>query len=167
MIHPPHIAVDHRERPSGIPKLLQQEGCEVAITTLNADDYVIEDLITIERNTAEDFVLSIIQQRLFAQCKKLKNQLTRSIMIIEGNPYKTGHQIKIPAVKGAVLAVTAGWQLPVLRANDKQATVAHLIAIARQLNEDQGYLYSNIPVAYKPRKMVNRQIHFINGPGHW
>lgn len=166
MPHQPLFQVDHRERKSGIPGLLKKENCRVRILTLEAGDYVINNLVTVERKSAEDFVLSVIQQRLFYQCKKLKTVPMRSLLIIEGNPYKTRHSISLQAVKGAVMAVTIGWQIPVLFAKDVTATAEQLIAISRHLNREQPQWYSEIPFIYKPKKQANRQIHFLStAPG--
>jgi Fanconi anemia group M protein len=99
------IIADNREKSSGIPELLSAKNVNVIMQQLFAGDYMINDEIVIERKTSEDFVQSIINGRLFGQCAKLKRTGAIPLIIVEGNPYKTGHRISSEAVKGALLSV--------------------------------------------------------------
>ena len=83
------IIADYREKPSGIPDKLIQKNVGVSITTLPVGDYIINEQIIVERKSAEDFIVSIINNRLFEQCARLKRNAERSFLLIEGNPYKT------------------------------------------------------------------------------
>ena len=38
------IQTDHREQASGIPDLLRKSGIDIHVTTLEAGDYIIDDL---------------------------------------------------------------------------------------------------------------------------
>jgi len=53
-------------------------GASVKIAKLSYGDYIINDKITIERKTADDFLLSIIDRRLFNQLSNLKKKLQPS-----------------------------------------------------------------------------------------
>ncbi len=66
------IICDHREDRSGISSALKQHGVCVKMKQLNAGDYIINDHIIVERKTKEDFVPSLINNRLFEQCRRLK-----------------------------------------------------------------------------------------------
>jgi Fanconi anemia group M protein len=91
------ISADYREGQSGIPDLLIEKGVDISIDELPAGDYLINENILVERKTKDDFVLSLINNRLF----------------IEGNPYKTTYNISYQAVKGALLSISLIWQIPV------------------------------------------------------
>ena len=66
------IRVDYREKASGLIGLLKMEDAVVEVRKVPYGDYVINDSITIERKTARDFLISIIDGRLFNQLSNLK-----------------------------------------------------------------------------------------------
>jgi len=81
------ISVDYREKASGLIDLLKKEDVEVEIKKISHGDYLINDSITVERKTARDFLVSIIDGRLFNQLSNLKKYCMNPILLIEGNPY--------------------------------------------------------------------------------
>ncbi len=156
-----NIIVDYREKPSGIPDKLIQKNVEVAITTLPVGDYIINEQIIVERKSAEDFVVSIINNRLFEQCARLKRNAERSFLLIEGNPYKTNHNIDKQAVRGAVLSIIASWQIPVMFSKDVEDSTEILIMTGRQAIKENRL----IPLikGYKPKKIRNHRLRFLQG----
>ena len=156
------IQADHRENPSGIPELLAgNDGVSLHVSTLPAGDYVINGTIGVERKSAEDFVQSIIANRLFDQIARLKRSTSRPLLIVEGNPYNTTHKIQNCAIRGAVLSVLVCWQVPVMFSKSKEDTVALLLMAARQdLNAfSQVAAHKN----YRPKRLVRRQLFFLQG----
>ena len=65
------ITVDYRERRSGLVELLEKH-CHVETGSLVCGDYRINDQILIERKTARDLLLSIVDHRFFNQIRRLK-----------------------------------------------------------------------------------------------
>jgi DNA excision repair protein ERCC-4 len=70
------VTVDYREKASGLIDLLACEECR------NRDrercpygDYVINNAITMERKTARDFLISLIDGRLFGQLSKAEKDI--------------------------------------------------------------------------------------------
>lgn len=62
------IEVDYREKPSGIIDILRsRNGIRVEEKRLSVGDYRINDHITVERKTTRNFIISIIDGRLFSQ----------------------------------------------------------------------------------------------------
>ncbi|NQU85667.1 MAG: hypothetical protein HQ541_07900 [Mariniphaga sp.] len=154
------ITADYRERQSGIPGLLIDKGVDISIDKLPAGDYLINESILVERKTKDDFVLSLINNRLFNQCSKLKRSLKNLLFIIEGNPYKTSHNISYQSVKGALLSISLAWQIPIVFSKDKDDTSEILISAGKQMLQDK------IPVlrkSYKPKKPRNQQLYFLQG----
>jgi len=154
------ISADYRERQSGIPGLLIEKGVDILIDELSAGDYLINESILVERKTKDDFVLSLINNRLFNQCSKLKRSLKNLLFIIEGNPYKTSHNISYQAVKGALLSISLAWQIPIVFSKDTDDTSEILISAGKQILQDK------IPVlrkSYKPKKPRNQQLYFLQG----
>lgn len=107
------ILADYREKRSGIPELLMQSEINVKVVNLVAGDYLIDEQVIVERKTNEDFIQSLLCNRLFEQCSKLKRESDFQLFIIEGDPYRTNHDISQQAVKGALLSISAAWQIPV------------------------------------------------------
>ncbi|HRN56687.1 MAG TPA: ERCC4 domain-containing protein [Agriterribacter sp.] len=159
------IQADHREHRSGIPQLLTQSaGVSLLVAALPAGDYIINGTIGIERKTAEDFVRSIICNRLFDQIGRLKRSVPRTLLIVEGNPYATAHEMHPHAIRGALLSVLISWQTPAIFSKSAEDTVAILLTIARQ----DMILSSQIaaPQNRRPKKTASRQLLFLQGiPG--
>ena len=83
------ICADYREKASGIIDLLKKEGAFIEVKKIPHVDYIINDSIAIERKTARDFLISIIDGRLFNQLSNLKKRCSNPVLLVEGNPYKT------------------------------------------------------------------------------
>ena len=86
------ITVDYRETASGLTDLLKNSGALVEIAKLSYGDYIINDTITVERKAAKDFLISIIDGRLFNQMSNLKkleesktNVIIRIVLICTKN----------------------------------------------------------------------------------
>jgi len=77
------ITADYREKSSGLIDLLKNRGVVVELKSIPCGDYIIDDTITIERKTANDFLISIINGRLFRQLLNLKKFCTNPILLIE------------------------------------------------------------------------------------
>lgn len=154
------IQADHREKRSGIPELLAGNiYVSMVMSSLPAGDYIINGSIGVERKSAEDFVQCIITNRLFYQVSKLKQSFSRSLLIVEGNPYTTSHKITNSAVRGAVLSILVSWQVPVMFTKNKEDTAAILIMIGRQTIIDLSQLAA--PKKYSSKKLVSRQLFLL------
>jgi Fanconi anemia group M protein len=86
-----HIAVDFRETASGIADNLYCQGVAVEFKHLEYGDYLINDTVTIERKTGKDFLVSIIDGRLFNQIAVLKRKCSKPLVLIEGNQIGRAH----------------------------------------------------------------------------
>lgn len=155
------IIADYRERPSGIPDMLLQKKAEVSITSLPAGDFIVNNQINFERKSAEDLVQSIINNRLFEQCARLKRMAARPVLLIEGDPYKTNHNISEQAVKGALLSVMVSWQIPVMFSKNTEESAELLMMAGRQSIKENPF----IPLinGYKPKKIKSRRLRFLQG----
>jgi ERCC4-type nuclease len=71
------IVADERERPSGLPRLLEEQGVDVDLKRLGAGDYSLGGGAIVERKTVHGFHLDIIQGRFWWQL----GQLCRSASI--------------------------------------------------------------------------------------
>ena len=119
------IKVDYREKASGLIDLLEREDITVEVKKVTYGDYIINEFITVERKTAKDFLISIIDGRLFSQLSNLKKHCINPILLIEGNPYKTDLDFDPMAIKGALVSTEAIWYIPAMFSRSKEDTRDH------------------------------------------
>lgn len=79
------IVADEREKPSGVPDVLDELGFRVEFAQLQTADYILSHRTAIERKSLRDFVSSIYDARIFKQCAELSSKFPRPILLIEGN----------------------------------------------------------------------------------
>lgn len=157
------IIVDYREKASGIIELLRDQ-FEVEVTKLKGGDYLINNRITVERKSARDFLVSIIDLRLFKQVAHLKKYCPNPLLLIEGNPYKTDLQFDPRAIRGALLSVKAIWQVPVVFSRSIEDSSDIMGIIARQ----DKTVADVMPLrgGYRPKRLKSRQLYLLQGlPG--
>ncbi|MDD5205833.1 MAG: ERCC4 domain-containing protein [Desulfobacterales bacterium] len=155
------ISVDHRERASGLLELLTKENVFIEVQQLPFGDYIINDSITIERKTARDFLISIIDGRLFRQLSDLKKNCLCPIIVIEGNPYEIDVAIDPAAIKGALISVETIWYVPIVFTRSKEDTVKTLMMIGRQ----DETCTDVVPLrgGYRPKRLKSRQLYILQG----
>lgn len=126
------IIIDNRERK--LMKLLEKKFPNIDFETKQLDiaDIVISEDVAIERKEGFDFVASIMDNRLFEQCFRLKETYTTPILILEGlndNVFEnTG--MKIASIYGALskIAYKLGIAVIPTRNLDDTAIVIERIA---------------------------------------
>ncbi|MGJ7029864.1 ERCC4 domain-containing protein [Niabella hirudinis] len=154
------ILADYREKSSGIPQLLAQQIENVCIVPLKTGDYLINNHLLIERKSASDFIESLISDRLFNQCARLSKSAFRVLLLLEGDPCKTAHQIADNAVKGALLSVINSWQIPVVYTTDMQDSAAQMIMLSHQMLSQARLVRFN---GYKPKRIQAHRLRFLQG----
>lgn len=155
------IRVDYREKASGLIDLLEKEEVFIEIGKVPYGDYIINDSITIERKTAKDFLISIIDGRLFNQLSNLKNYCQNPILFIEGNPYKTDLNFDPAAIKVSLISAQVIWYIPVIFSRSKEDTRDILLMIGRQ---DETYI-DVVPLrgGYRPKRLKSKQLYLLQG----
>jgi DNA excision repair protein ERCC-4 len=155
------ITIDYREIASGLSDLLKDSGALVEIEKLSYGDYIINDMITIERKTAKDFLVSIIDGRLFNQLSNLKKFCNHPILLIEGNPYKTVHNFDRMAIKGTLISTQTIWYVPVIFSRTKEDSRDILLMISRQL----GTCIDVVPLrgGYRLKRLKSKQLYILQG----
>jgi DNA excision repair protein ERCC-4 len=155
------IRVDYREKASGLIELLQEMELVLEVGQIPYGDYMVNDAITIERKTARDFLISIIDGRLFQQLSNLKKHCSRPLLLIEGNPYETDLAFDPQAIKGALLSTQAIWYVPVIFSSSKEETRDIFITLGRQEESSQDV----VPLrgGYRPRRLKSRQLYLLQG----
>jgi Fanconi anemia group M protein len=155
------IIADYRERNSEIISLLSREATQLIFRKIPYGDYLINEAVTVERKSARDFLVSIVDGRLFRQVACLKKYSVRPLVLIEGNPFKTDVDMDPMAIKGAIVSVQAIWYIPVLFAGSVQDSVCVFKLVANQYDK-----YSDtIPLrtGYRPKRLVTQQLYTLQG----
>lgn len=149
------ITVDYRETTSGLTDLLKNSGALVEIATLSYGDYIINDTITVERKTAKDFLISIIDGRLFNQLSNLKKFCNHP------NPYETEHNFDRMAIKGTLISVQTIWYVPIIFSRATEDSRDILLMISRQL----GTSIDVVPLrkGYRPKRIKSKQLYLLQG----
>jgi len=155
------ISVDYRESASGLTKLLKARGLLVEIKKVPYGDYIINGDITVERKTAKDFLISIIDGRLFNQLSNLKKNCINPILLIEGNPYKTRHNFDQMAIRGALISTLTIWYIPVIFSLSKEDSRDILLMISRQIETCSDVV--SLRGGYRPKRLKTRQLYILQG----
>lgn len=124
------IAIDHRERPSGLVDLLLPLWPQVAVGTLGVGDARIGPRVLVERKTVRDLVQSIADGRLFRQLHALCVECMRPLLVIEGSSPIPAAGVEAEALRGVLLSVAIGYRVPMLRTMSTQETAVYLARIA-------------------------------------
>ncbi len=155
------IVVDYREKASGLIDLLTCEDVQIEIKKVSYGDYLINGAITVERKTARDFLISLIDGRLFNQLSNLKKYSLNPILLIEGNPFKTGLDFDETAIRGAIVSTQVIWYVPIVYSRSKEETKDIMLMIGRQ----QEACMDVVPLrgGHRPRRLKSRQLFVLQG----
>jgi len=155
------ISVDYRESTSGIIDLLKTNGFTVAVKKLPFCDYVLKNEIGIERKTAKDFIVSMIDGRLFTQAALIKRRIPRPIFILEGNPLDNDMNVNNAAIQGAMISIQVIWHIPIIHSRSLKDT-CQLIAWMGQ--QHARVSDGNIPRSgYRPKRLFSKRLHILQG----
>jgi DNA excision repair protein ERCC-4 len=155
------ITVDYRERASGLLELIREQDVFVEVKPLPFGDYIINDSITIERKTARDLLISLVDGRLFGQMSNLKNHCFHPILLVEGNPLKTELDFDEKAIKGALISIQTIWYVPVIYSKGKEDTKDIILMIGRQ--EETCVDVVPLRGGYRPKRLKSRQLYILQG----
>jgi len=163
---PIHIIADDRECKSEvIESLMKIEGVEVSIRRLAIGDYQIDNRLIVERKTLKDFVVSIIDGRLFKQMLCLANSNSKAVLILEGTASDTAELgMTRESMQGALITVSLILGIPVLRSKDPSETAKLMVYIGRQIESmAMGGVHRH---GYRPKTKRKRQLFILQGlPG--
>ncbi len=157
------IEIDYREKPSGIFNILKNmDGILVEEKRLPLGDYRINGRIIVERKTTKDFVVSMIDGRLFSQASRLKRFAERPVFVIEGRDiFHTGYDIDPQAIKGAITSLSITWYIPVVFSTDINGTARFLtMAGIQDMTDQTGY---GKRYGRKPKRTEKLKLHILQG----
>ena len=155
---------DFREKPSGIIDLMIARGIDLQMKQMAHGDFILDGVVTVERKTAGDFIVSIIDRRLFRQVANLKKNCDHPVLLIEGNPFRTGLKMSRSAIRGALLNVQTVWNVPVIYSRSIEDSVELMQVMASQFKKMAAVM--PLRAGYRPRRLNTRQLYVLQGfPG--
>ena len=100
---PVSIVADSRESRSGIAtRLAKIPGVTLQQSELASGDYLLGNGVAVERKAATDFVISLMEGRLFDQLARMAIEHERAVVLIEGDIYETRSAIAPESLDGAL-----------------------------------------------------------------
>ena len=126
------IIIDSREFLSEVVRYLSDYDCKITIKRLDVGDYILSDDVIIERKTSSDFVNSIIDNRLFPQIKKLKENYRKPILIIEGYDLFSHRNVTPKSIYSAIAAVAVDFNVPIIWSENAKETAEIIYIIAKR-----------------------------------
>ncbi|MDY6773829.1 MAG: ERCC4 domain-containing protein, partial [Candidatus Nanohaloarchaea archaeon] len=129
------IVSDDRE--NKVMKELSRKDVEVRSQRLEVGDFLVSDRTAVERKEAEDFVSSIIDNRLFPQLQALVGEFERPVLLVEGEDLYGHRDVHPNAIRGALSSVALDFDVPILWSSGIEETAELLISLARREQEEQ------------------------------
>lgn len=160
-----NIVVDSREARSPVWSALHAHpDVNVSVRELPCGDYLPHEQFGVERKDANDFVLSIMDRRLFSQVLRMKDEYAQVLFVVEGDPYATRSAISVDAVRGALAYLMTIEKVSLMMVRDAAETSALLVLLARHLQEGLGYEVALR--ANKPKDLSDLAQYLVEGlPG--
>jgi len=152
------IVVDHRERCSGIPELLARRTVDIHEKQLPVGDYILSERIAVERKRANDFLDSLIRQRLFDQVRRLAEAYPQPILIIEGDGL-FDRNITDQAIYGALSSIMTDYGFSIFTSAHIEETAHILYSMA---SREQAKGTTEVPIrGSKPLHSVPEQQRYL------
>ena len=158
------VIADAREEASGVIRLLEGMDVTVSRQHLEVADYVCSGRVAVERKTVEDFLGSILNQRIFRQMEGLGEAYRCPVLLIEGNPDSLflERNMNANAIRGALASIAVDYRVPILWARTQKETACMLYRLAwREQVKDKREL--QIRSNKKAKSLKERQEYLVAG----
>lgn len=139
-MQPTMIVADAREQGGALFAVLSgHPDVTLKVRHLLVGDYHVEGVV-VERKTAADLALSIVDRRLFRQARALAVCRQRAVLLIEGDLAAHRVDVSRASIDGALVAVAVRWGLPMLMSVDAAHSARLLLSLAgQQVRRSEGY----------------------------
>ncbi|OYV76778.1 MAG: hypothetical protein B7Z66_07495 [Chromatiales bacterium 21-64-14] len=126
------IRVDTRERGKLIKRLEQLEGVILTFVELEVGDYILPGGIVVEHKSATDLILSVVDESLWENVKKLGDTYDKVVYIVEGDPYTARFHQKALDIHRAMAHMTIAKDVSILPSPDadNSAMLIYLMGLA-------------------------------------
>ncbi len=113
-----NILVDTREKGRIIKRLEDLTGVTLEFTEMDVGDYLLPGDVIVERKSATDLILSVVDQSLWDKVAKLKSQHSQVVYIVEGDLYAARFHQQALDIHRALAAMVVGHDVSVLPSPD-------------------------------------------------
>jgi len=159
----PTIYVDARESRS-IITCLEKMGADVQVNQLEVGDFVLSEDVVVERKTVEDYVRSIMDNRLFSQLIAMKEKYPKPLLIVQGGR-KKGASIGLAAFYSSLASALTDFYIPIYTSENDEETAAILYYIAKR-EQEEGKRTVRVREGRKPLTIREIQKYVVAGvPG--
>jgi len=159
----PTIYVDTRESRS-IIECLEKMGASVKIEQLEIGDFVLSEDVVVERKTVDDYVRSIMDNRLFSQIIAMKEKYPKPLLIVQGSR-KKGASIGLAAFYSSLASALTDFYIPVYTSENDEETAFMLYYIAKR-EQEGGKKAIRVREGRKPLTVPEIQKYVVAGvPG--
>lgn len=130
------IVADHHEKNSLVISELSSLGIDVEMQHLPVADFLVNG-VAIERKTVSDFLSSMLNKRLVRQLEEIR-QYPKCLLVIEGIDEQEiyndcNHEgINANAIRGFLLSILLGFQVPIIFTKDYADTARFLSVLAKK-----------------------------------
>ncbi|MEN4017170.1 MAG: DEAD/DEAH box helicase [Methanobacterium sp.] len=155
----PLIYADSREGNSRVLRELDKLNADIEVKSLAIADYQVSDEVGIERKTTKDFIVSIMDKRLYKQAKELAENFRKPVIILEGEDLYSS-LIHPNAVRGALASLAVDFSIPIIPTRSEEDTAAMVmrIAIREQILERP---VMQIRTEKKPLTLYEQQLYIV------
>jgi ERCC4-type nuclease len=132
-----HIRVDTREKGRVIKRLEGLAGVTLEFAEMDVGDYLLPGDLVVERKSATDLILSVVDRSLWDKVAKLKSQHSRVVYIIEGDLYAARFHQQALDIHRALAAMVVGHGVSVLPSPDpdNSGMLIYLLGLASTQGE--------------------------------
>ncbi len=160
---PVKIILDHRELKSLTAKHLYELDINIETAQLAVGDYILSDQVCAERKCVNDFVVSLMDGRLFNQAVELKRNFQKPLLILEGDVEELFEKnVSQNAIWAAMASLTLDYQIPILFSRDPEDTAKILAVIARREQEERNREVS-LRGSKRTQSLAEQQQYFVEG----
>jgi ERCC4-type nuclease len=137
----------------------------LATARLRVGDYRVEEAMLFERKTCRDFAASLVDHRLFRQAARLASAGEPGILILEGHADDLRDcGVRREALQGAMITVSVGFGLSVLRSRDPAETARILRYAGWQKRRMSQGAFSR--AGCRPKGRRKRQLYILQSLPH-
>ncbi|MBI4177549.1 MAG: hypothetical protein HY516_04240 [Candidatus Aenigmarchaeota archaeon] len=129
------VIADTHETGSNVDKLIASYGAQVVVRPLEVGDYILSGRVAVERKTAEDFLNSVKDGRLFNQLTQLKINFESPVLILEGNGLFALGNMHPNSIRGVIASIVTDYKVPILPTTGVEETAAQMFWIAKREQE--------------------------------
>ena len=142
LMAPTELIVDSRESRADTSRLLMTiENLQCLQAELQVADYCSADQksLGIERKTANDLVVSIMDRRVFNQVELLSGQFQKAVLLIIGDPYSIRSEMTSVAMDGFLSWVATLTNTSLMMVGSEQQAAALIARMAFHTQHGLGY----------------------------